>query len=125
MIGILFVCIAISLTVIVLWKPLTLFILAAAGFWIASLAYLLNVLSSDVMRQEAVLAIGAIIFGLLLWGMVGRQPAETKDSGGSFRRFIRRMNGENVYRPRPHPETEDEYRLRVNKALHPNRIPRR
>ncbi len=126
MTGIMLIVIAISLTIMVLWKRLMLFVLGAVGFWIAVLAYYLSTLSSSPMLEQVILGIAAIVGGLLLYGMVGRQPSETLDpDGGSIRRFIRRLNGESVNSPRSHRETAEEYRGNVHRALHPNRVPKR
>jgi hypothetical protein len=110
---------AIFFTLMVLWKRLMLFVLAAASFWIAFVGYLIATYAADTNMQLIVGGMAAVIGGLALYGL-------RVDGNGSngFQRFLSRMNNDKYEMPRSGRESTEEYRERVYKALHPNRIKR-
>ena len=100
---------------------LALVTLGTVGLWVALLAYFVTNLSATPMLQQIILAIAAFVGALFFFSMFGKMPGEEGES--SFRRLIRRMNGETVSSPRK--ETPEDYRETLHRALHPNRMRRR
>lgn len=119
MFGILSLLIATFFTWLVVWKRITLFAVAAGGFWVAFMAYMLDTYVADAKMQLIVGGLAAVVGGIALYGLY------VDGSGTSgFRRMISRFNNDKYEYNRPHTETLEEYQSRVNKALHPRRIKR-
>ena len=119
MFGIFAFVIAMFFTLMVVWKRMILFAIAAGGFWVAFMAYMVETYVADAKMQLIVGGLAAVVGGIALYGLY-------VDGNGAtgFRRLISRFNNDSYERARSGRETPDEYRERARRALHPGRIKR-
>ncbi len=113
--------------------------ISASGMWIFTAYYVLNnppfgLTAGDTGHQILLIVLAGVILGVPMYVVLGNGTATSGESRGnvtrvivenrnfSWRRFLSSGDIGNREIPPPHEETQEEYRARVNRALHPNRI---
>ena len=113
--------------------------ISASGMWIFAAYYALNnppfgLVAGDTGHQILLIVLAGVILGVPMYVVLGNGTATSGERTGNVNRVIVQNNGFSMRRfltsgdignrdaPKPHAETQLEYKERVNKALHPNRI---